>query len=273
MKHSGVAITITSVTDLLAFGIGATSALPALGNFCAYASLGIFAVFLMMASFFLSWLVIDQRRIDAKRDGIFCCWKKDESWTPNNCSQKSLMDLVFRRYSEILDQLPFKVAILVVSAAVLGVGCFGVSQLETNFDFVDWFPSDAPVVGYFSEKEKHFPSGGMAGKVYVADVPKIEEKLERLETLLLTVGNVSDLSENKIRSFLPSFFKHLKENGITDKKLGEQPFRQNLRNFLCSSSGRGWRGDIYFVGGVSLNCTLTETPKIRMMTFGYQHQR
>ena len=76
MKHSGVAITITSVTDLLAFGIGATSILPALGNFCAYAALGIFAVFLQMASFFLAWLVIDQRRIDARRDGIFCCMKK-----------------------------------------------------------------------------------------------------------------------------------------------------------------------------------------------------
>ena len=68
MKHSGVAITITSVTDLLAFGIGATSVIPALGNFCFYSALGIFAVFLNMVSFFLGWLVIDQRRIDAKRD-------------------------------------------------------------------------------------------------------------------------------------------------------------------------------------------------------------
>ena len=33
MKHAGVAITITSVTDLLAFGVGATSSLPALRSF------------------------------------------------------------------------------------------------------------------------------------------------------------------------------------------------------------------------------------------------
>ena len=33
MKHAGVAITITSVTDLLAFGVGASSTLPALRSF------------------------------------------------------------------------------------------------------------------------------------------------------------------------------------------------------------------------------------------------
>ena len=33
MRHAGVAITITSVTDLLAFGVGATSTLPALRSF------------------------------------------------------------------------------------------------------------------------------------------------------------------------------------------------------------------------------------------------
>ena len=33
MKHAGVAITITSVTDLLAFGVGASSSLPALRSF------------------------------------------------------------------------------------------------------------------------------------------------------------------------------------------------------------------------------------------------
>jgi hypothetical protein len=37
MKHAGVAITITSVTDLMAFGIGASTVLPALRSFCLFA--------------------------------------------------------------------------------------------------------------------------------------------------------------------------------------------------------------------------------------------
>lgn len=36
LKSSGISITITSFTDLLAFGIGATSAFVSIRNFCIY---------------------------------------------------------------------------------------------------------------------------------------------------------------------------------------------------------------------------------------------
>ena len=272
MKHSGVAITITSVTDLLAFGIGATSVLPALGNFCAYASLGIFAVFLQMISFFLAWLVLDQRRIDARRDGIFC-YKKDANWTPNICSQKSFMDMVFRTYAEAIDSNAFKTFILLILCGFLGVACYGVSQLESNFDVVNWFHPDTSVAGYLRAKKEHFPSVGISGKVYVAEIPKIEEKLEKINTLLNNVGEVPDLKNNPISSFLPHFFRFLNAVGVSDRKLSDPQFRALLRNFLCTA-GAIFTNDIQYVGGVQLNCqTMTETPEIRMMSFGYRHDR
>jgi len=46
LSHSGVAITITSLTDVLAFAIGGTTVLPALQSFCLYASVGIVAIYL-----------------------------------------------------------------------------------------------------------------------------------------------------------------------------------------------------------------------------------
>ena len=274
MKHSGVAITITSVTDLLAFGIGASSILPALGTFCAYAALGIFAVFIYMSSFFLAWLVIDQRRIDARRDGFICCWKKHEAWTPNKCSQLSLMDAGFSHYADMLVKIPVKIVILLITIALLGTSIYGVSQLEVNFDFVDWFPPDSYLTKYFRENEKYFPDGGIPGKVYVSDVPKIEEKLELLEKLLENVGNVTDLRNNDMQSFLPDFFKVLNDKGIMDKTFSDQDFRTHLHSFLCSS-GMVWSPYIYFVGGAKLSCddSVTETPHVRMMVFGYQHNK
>ena len=273
MKHAGVAITITSVTDLLAFGIGATSVLPALGSFCTYASIGIFSIYLNMASFFLAWLVIDQRRIDDRRDAIFCCWKKDENWTANKCSQKSYMDICFRLYSNIIELIPFKIFVLILSAGLFGISCYGVTQLKSTFDLIDWFPPGSSVVDYFREKDIHFPSGGISGKIYVVEVPKLEEKLEKLEILLLTIGEVPDLRENKIQSFLPPFFEYLTGLNVTDIKFSDKQFRRYLRNFLCTS-GFGWTNDIHYVGAIQLNCRkMTETPEVRMITFGYRHKR
>ena len=274
MKHSGVAILITSVTDLMAFGIGATSILPALGNFCAYAAFGIFGVFLQMASFFLAWLVIDQKRIDAKRDGCLCCIKKSDDWKPNECSQKSYMDLIFKAYSGILDETSFKITGLILTAVLAAISAYGVSQLETNFDFVDWFPSDTSVVKYLRAQKEHFPSGGITGKVYIVELPKIEEKLNKIETMLNNVGNVPDLKDNDIQSFLTPFLSYLKFKGVaTNESMPDLLFRRHLKEFLCFR-GFPYQKSITYVGGKKLDCnTMTETPPIRMMTFGYQHKR
>ena len=75
MKHAGVAITITSLTDLLAFAIGATTILPALQSFCLFAAMGIFFVFIYMATFFVAFFSLDQRRIEDDRNGCICCYK------------------------------------------------------------------------------------------------------------------------------------------------------------------------------------------------------
>ena len=132
MRHAGVAITITSVTDLLAFGIGASTVLPALSSFCVYAALGIVFVFFYMATFFLAWFSIDQRRSEAHRDGCICCLKY-KNWVPNSCSQKSLLETVFGYFGKGLTMLPVKIAVLVVTLGVTSASIWGVTQIDVEF--------------------------------------------------------------------------------------------------------------------------------------------
>ena len=67
LSQAGVAITITSVTDIIAFGVGGTTVLPALMSFCLYASVGIVATFFFQCTFFVAWFALDVKRVEAGR--------------------------------------------------------------------------------------------------------------------------------------------------------------------------------------------------------------
>jgi predicted RND superfamily exporter protein len=62
MMHSGVAITITSITDVVAFALSGTSNLPALRSFCLFASVGIVSIYFFVCTFFVAFMYLDQIR-------------------------------------------------------------------------------------------------------------------------------------------------------------------------------------------------------------------
>ena len=67
VRHAGVAITVTSLTDVFAFGVGSFTLLPGLEAFCLNCAIGIFVLYVLQLSWFLACLVLDQRRIEAKQ--------------------------------------------------------------------------------------------------------------------------------------------------------------------------------------------------------------
>lgn len=87
LSHSGPAITITSLTNALAFAFGATTSLIALRSFCMFASICIIMLYLLVNTFFLAVVVWDTRRVEKKKneccglcgcdqDTFFCCGGK-----------------------------------------------------------------------------------------------------------------------------------------------------------------------------------------------------
>jgi len=89
MRHAGVSITVTSITDITAFGVGYFTNMPGLQSFCIYASIGLGCIFLLQCSWFLAWLVLDERRIRGRRNGILpCCFSHQN--VENNPTKPSL---------------------------------------------------------------------------------------------------------------------------------------------------------------------------------------
>lgn len=129
MKHAGVSITVTSVTDMAAFLIGSTTVsraaafpklysltflsaiqnIPILRAFCLFCAFGVLFLYIFAATFFVGCLAVDEQRM---RDRRVCpCLKpKPRSWQPNKCSQNDLGKMFFDRYfAKYILKLPVKV--------------------------------------------------------------------------------------------------------------------------------------------------------------------
>ena len=123
MKHAGAAITVTSVTDIIAFAIGGFTVLPALQSFCIYASVGIVATFLFQSTFFLAWFSLDQRRQESGRNACCFCYVHNNYQPPsNNQPQQGCMVRCFRALGKILSKKAFKIIVIFVTVVLLAFG-------------------------------------------------------------------------------------------------------------------------------------------------------
>ena len=79
VKHAGPAITITSLTDLVAFLAGSSTKIPALQIFCYYAALGITFTFLYQCIMVVAVAYMDSKRQEAGRRDCCCCFRVEEN--------------------------------------------------------------------------------------------------------------------------------------------------------------------------------------------------
>uniref|UniRef100_A0A914XTT4 SSD domain-containing protein n=1 Tax=Plectus sambesii TaxID=2011161 RepID=A0A914XTT4_9BILA len=92
LSHAAVAITITSLTDVLSFAVGCITNLPGIWLFCSYACLVIFLCYTYQLTFFAGFLAIVG---DAERDNRHCVFfykvKQDRIASEKNAMEPTAM--------------------------------------------------------------------------------------------------------------------------------------------------------------------------------------
>ncbi|KAL4219932.1 hypothetical protein ACF0H5_020344 [Mactra antiquata] len=162
LRASGVGITITSLTDLIAFLAGAASNFIAVRNFCIYTGTAVIFCYLNNVTFFAACLAINERRVDDNRHYLTCQRIKtkeqitEEGGTkrqimccggrpPTNRDEAESFVDKFPRWilPKIVLKLPFKIGILVLFVAYLAGAIYGCIYLKQGLVFTQLVADDS----------------------------------------------------------------------------------------------------------------------------------
>jgi len=73
MQEVGLSISLTTITTLVAFGLGTLSSIPAIRWLCIYGFTCIGVDFIYQITYFVAWMALDERRVQANRKDC-CVW-------------------------------------------------------------------------------------------------------------------------------------------------------------------------------------------------------
>ncbi|XP_071966028.1 patched domain-containing protein 3-like [Antedon mediterranea] len=177
LSEAALSITITSLTDFLAFAVGCTSVFPGVAYFCVYNAVSIVFVYIYVLTFFLSCMVITGRREAGNKHCI--TWKRvvpvDEapssryrlfcaggpSKTVESSDSSHIMMAFFRDYfGPIMGKPWIKMATLLVYAMYVGVSTWGVTQLKQGLDLRDAVLKDSYLIPFQDIEQISFQTFG-----------------------------------------------------------------------------------------------------------------
>jgi len=239
MRRAGAAITVTSLTDFLAFAIGGTTVLPALRSFCIFCAVGLIVVYILQATWFVAWFSIDQRRIEDQRNGTLMCIKHKD-FKPNKFSQKNVLQTIFKSIANLIVKKVVKCLIILLTLVILGFSIWGNIELRQEFNPVWFLPPDSYLAQWHKYNSIHFPSQGEKVNVFMEnlDLPKDLKKLDKVHEELAAATDII----HSIDSWYIDFKKYMnthfpKGRGIPEEEMDEDEFRKRMTQFLFGSVG------------------------------------
>ena len=267
LKHSGVAITVTSLTDFCAFSIGCVTMLPGLESFCLNCAIGIAAIYFLQLSWFVAWMVIDQKRIEENRVSVLPCIqvnreKAEKTDDGFQYSFENIRKAALNWYTNLLSYHTYCTIVILVTFAILGVGIYGTKNIQTHTEEVKNLPYDSYLRKWFNNLDSDFPELGQKAKLFTGEL-RSKHDFEKLDVL---IHDLEHLKKNNVivkdlDSWWVSFKVFLADKyGMSswydmDFKSDNNSTSHNYFNFMLSDFLHSSRGGKY-ASNIVLNGTL-----------------
>ncbi|XP_070560683.1 patched domain-containing protein 3-like [Ptychodera flava] len=266
-KEAAMSITITSITDLLAFFIGAITYFPSVRIFCIYTGIAVLFDYAYQITFFGACMtlfgkreaanrhcmtcmkVLPKREAPSTRYKIFCAGGSSETTPPREDSDHAMMKFFKNQYGPVLTSIPMKVITLVVFAAYLGVAIWGCTQLQEGIRRKNLANDDSYAVTFYNLDDKHFKVYGPVVAIVIEEEvdysnTRVQEAIENV-TRELEESSYFHYNNNVTQSWLRDFLDFLTLTNVPSYNNSDD-FVQVLRDSFLSVRSMPYKIDINF---------------------------
>ncbi|EPB79954.1 patched family protein [Ancylostoma ceylanicum] len=227
MEEAGPSITVTSVTNILSFGIGILTPTPAISIFCLYTCVGVAIDFVYQLTFFVAALVYEEIRIaNPEKPPIEDVVKKKEIVSAKP-SVRSVYPAdpngIVAKYCRVLKMWQTRLALLIVLIFYWIASLYGCQKMEIRMDTTNLVMKDSPLHNVAYVYENFLWKEGQLVLVFVNNPPDLsmEDNQRRMLGLVGEFENLPySMGKNStsfwLRSFLyQSALYHTKEGFYT----------------------------------------------------------
>ena len=242
---------------------------------------------LFQSTWVVAWMVVDQRRIEQKRDG-FLPIIIHEDWEPPKWTQRDIGGTIMTEVAKLLELRILQVFVILLSVSMLACGIWAASNVAVVFDIRTLLPKRSYLMEWIDRNEMDFPVDGFGFGVdfYTEDLEYSLKSFEKLEVVVSKLDNLTrehsewvhygkDLPKSVSTRWERAsgfWWLDLKEHIAQHKDIKDWKeafsggvFPKYLSDFLHHRDGSAYNYNFRFDGEVSCN---EDTPPITAVKLG-----
>ncbi|TTN01725.1 Patched domain-containing protein 3 [Bagarius yarrelli] len=248
-REAAISITITTLTDVVAFYLSYSNPFGSVQSFCLYAGTAILFCYLYNVTFFGACLALNGQREESNRHWLTCLKVPEESLPGSSkayvaccvggaynhesgTEEEHLIKLFFRKYyGPFLTTGLAKAVVVLLYVGYLSVSIYGCTTIKEGIDLKNLALDQSYIVKYYEDEKTNFAKYGPNIMLAVNATFPYWDELDRaqLEFCFSEIQNLHFVG-NLSTSWLHSFESYAKEKNLNIRS--EVEFMKQLHSFL-----------------------------------------
>ena len=200
---------------------------------CQYGFTTILVDFFYQITIFLALLVLDEKRIEASRRDILCCFTASSHNSAGpECTTDTSPGNIMNQYSKLLSRPVTKVLVIMIFSVLFSICAVATTRLEIGYDFASVLPADSYLISFENDLDE-YTQRRVTADIYFRDVNQgdssVQEQMKKYTNEL--VDGVDAIRSPPVKFWVTEYQDYLHEqDGALDGM--PMPFNATLQRFL-----------------------------------------